>query len=91
MAMWTANEIASDDCVQLGSRPQGTLLVRDVQFLTKISANPPCQFGRQQVSMRTVSVREVFFSRIHTVILNNILVRGIEYKGSKANYAGFKR
>ncbi len=47
MAMWTANEIASDDCVQLNSVPQGTLLVRDIQLLTKISSNPLCKFSRQ--------------------------------------------
>jgi hypothetical protein len=40
MVMWTANEIASDDCVQLNSGPQRTLLVRDIQLLTKISSNP---------------------------------------------------
>ena len=42
MAMWTANEIASYDCVQLRSGPQRTLLVRDVQLLTKISTNLLC-------------------------------------------------
>jgi hypothetical protein len=40
MGVWTANEIASDDCIQLNSGPQRTLLVRDVQLLTKISSNP---------------------------------------------------
>jgi hypothetical protein len=40
MAMWTVNEIASDDCVQLNSGPQRTFLVRDIQLLTKISSNP---------------------------------------------------
>jgi hypothetical protein len=40
MAMWTANEIASDECVHLNSGPQWTLLVRDFQLLTKISSNP---------------------------------------------------
>jgi hypothetical protein len=40
MAMWTANEIASNDCVQLNSGPQRTYLVRDIQLLTKISSNP---------------------------------------------------
>jgi hypothetical protein len=46
MAMRTANEIASDDCVicvQLNSGPQQTFLVRDIQLLTKISSNPLCQ------------------------------------------------
>ena len=40
MAMRAANEIASDDCVQLCGGPQGALLVGDVQFLTKISSDP---------------------------------------------------
>ena len=47
MAMWTANEIASDDCVQLFSGPQLTFLVRDIHLLTKIRSNPLSQFGRQ--------------------------------------------
>ncbi len=38
----TTNEIASDDCVQVGSGTQGTLLVWDVQLLTKISSNTLC-------------------------------------------------
>jgi hypothetical protein len=42
MTVWTSNEIASDDCVQLGSGPQWTLLVRDVQLLSNISSNPLC-------------------------------------------------
>jgi hypothetical protein len=42
MALWAANETANDDCVQLCGGPQGALLVRDVKFLTKISANPLC-------------------------------------------------
>ena len=42
MAMRDANEIGSDDCVQLGGGPQGALFVRDVQFVTKISSNPLC-------------------------------------------------
>jgi hypothetical protein len=44
MAMWAANEIASDDCIQLGGGPQGALLARDVQFkfITKISSIPLC-------------------------------------------------
>jgi hypothetical protein len=40
MIIWTSNEIASYDCVQLSSGPQRTLLVRDVQLLTKIRSNP---------------------------------------------------
>ena len=40
MAMWTANKIESDDCVQLFSGPQRTFLVRDIHLLTKISSNP---------------------------------------------------
>ncbi len=32
MAMWTANEIASDDCVQLNSGPQRILLVSVIQL-----------------------------------------------------------
>jgi hypothetical protein len=47
MAMWTANDIASDDCVQLFSGPQRTFLVRDIHLLTKISSNPLSQFDRQ--------------------------------------------
>jgi hypothetical protein len=47
MAMWTTNEIASDDCVQLFSCPQRTFLVRDIHLITKISSNPLSQFGRQ--------------------------------------------
>jgi hypothetical protein len=47
MAMWTANEIASDDCVQLFSGPQRTFLARYIQLLTKISSNPFSQFGWQ--------------------------------------------
>jgi hypothetical protein len=47
MAMWTANEIASDDCVQIFSGPQRTFLVRDIHLLTKSSSNPLSQLGRQ--------------------------------------------
>ncbi len=52
MAMWTANEIASDDCVQLFSGPQRTFLARDIQLLTKISPNPFSQFGWQPLQDR---------------------------------------
>ena len=75
MAMWTANEIASDDCVQLFSGPQRTFLVRDIHLLTQISSNPLSQFGRQppqDLVFCTVCVRDVLLSRIQTVILNNI-------------------
>jgi hypothetical protein len=44
--MWTANEIASEDCVQLGGG-QWALLVRDVQLLTKISFNPRCKWAHE--------------------------------------------
>ncbi len=37
MAMWTANEIASDDCVQLFSGPQRTFLVRDMDVRLDVS------------------------------------------------------
>jgi hypothetical protein len=42
MAMWTANKVASDYCLQLNSGPQETLLVRDIQLLTNIRSNPLC-------------------------------------------------
>ena len=38
-AMWAANQIASDDCVHFGGGPQGALLVRKIQIITKISSN----------------------------------------------------
>jgi hypothetical protein len=48
---------------------------RDIQLLTQISSNPLSLFGRQppqDLVWCTVCVREVLFSRIQTVILNNI-------------------
>jgi hypothetical protein len=42
MAMWTANEIASDDCVQLNNGPQWTFLVRDIPSSSqRLAPNSP--------------------------------------------------
>ena len=79
MAMWDANEIASDDCIQLVCGPQGSSLRRNIQFVAKVGPNPLSQFGRKPTQdrvCRAVRVGEVLLTWGHTVILNNVCGHG---------------
>ena len=75
MAVWATNEIARDDCIQLGCGPQDSLLRWNIQFVTKVGPNPLSQFGRKPTQVRVcraVSVGDVLLTWSHAVILNNV-------------------
>ena len=75
MAVWAADEIASDDSIQLVCGPQGSSLRRNIQFVAKVGPNPLSQFGRKPTQDRmccAVRVGEVLLTWSHSVILNNV-------------------
>jgi hypothetical protein len=86
MAMWTTNKIASDDCVQLFSNLQQTLLIRDIQLLTKISSNPLSQFDVRYAYVMYSSPG----SKLSSWTTLAGILGGMEYKGSTSDHAGFK-
>ena len=70
MAVWSANEIASDDCIQLSCCPQGSLFGRNTQIAAKVGPNPLSQFGRKPTQDRVccaVRVSEVLLTWSHAV------------------------
>ncbi len=52
VAVRSANEIASDDCIQLGGGPQVSLLRRDAQLVAHVGTDPLRQLGTMSSAKR---------------------------------------
>jgi hypothetical protein len=53
--MWSADEIASDDCIQLGCCPQAAPLRRDQQLITQVGPDQLRQLGWKPSQNRVCS------------------------------------
>ncbi len=55
VTMWSADEIASDDCIQLGCCPQAAPLRRDQQLITQVGPDQLRQLGWKPSQNRVCS------------------------------------
>ena len=76
VAVRASNEIASDDCIQLGGCPQVASLR---QFVAQIGTNPLRQLGWKPSQDRVcsaVGVSDVLWPWSHCIVLNHVVAHG---------------
>ena len=74
-----ANEISSDDCIQLGGGPQVPLLRRDAQLVAHVGTDPLSQLGWKPSQDRVcsaVGVCDVLWPWSHSIVLNHVVAHG---------------
>ena len=79
MAVWAADESASDDCIQLGGGPQVPLLRRDAQLVVHVGTDPLRQLGWKPSQDRVcsaVGVCDVLWPWSHSIVLNHVVAHG---------------